>query len=165
MKIRTRITLLVTALIAVVVGSIFANIIWVEKFMARADAFGRTDVILNGVARVARESVSSNDELMLLSYLKFMMKEYPEIELAMISEPNHSSVLGNIHSELFYKAVTINSRATASYRPEARTEAARSSAAAARRAAPPPSRSSSASRRPPLTSSCAEPNWPSWRGS
>lgn len=116
MRIRTKITLLVTTLIAVVVLSIVANLIWVEQRKVQSDSATQIDALMDGVMRIGRESVASKDELMLLSYLKFLMKERPEIEIAMVSRADHSAVIGEIRSELFYKTVTISEIAAASYK-------------------------------------------------
>ncbi|MBI5244330.1 MAG: HAMP domain-containing histidine kinase [Elusimicrobia bacterium] len=117
MRIRTKISLLVVTLIAAVVGSIAANLFWLEQRRVRADFSGRVDALLEGVLRISRESLTTQDELMLLSYLKFLMQDYPEIKLVIVSRQGHVSLLGDvIGPDLFYRTLTITERKAAQYR-------------------------------------------------
>ncbi len=116
MRIRTKITLLVTGLMAMVVASIVLNLLWIEQRRVREESEARIDALLEGVLRIARESLASRDELMLLSYLKFLMKEYPEVELALVSREGHTSVFGAGRTELFYRTISVSEAAAGSYR-------------------------------------------------
>ena len=110
--------MLVTALTASVVLLIAANLGFMESSRVKAESGERTSALMEGVMRIARESLKSRDELMLLSYLKFLMQEYPEIEIAAISREGHSSVLGEIRNndKLFYRTITLTEANAASYR-------------------------------------------------
>lgn len=116
MKIRTKISLLVLTLIAAVVASIVGNLIWVEQRRVRSEFSGRVNALMEGVLRIARESLTTQDELMLLSYLKFLMKDYPEIEMAIISRQGHTSLIGEVKTELFYRTLTITERTAAAFK-------------------------------------------------
>ncbi len=108
--------MLVTALTASVVLLIAANLGFMESSRVKAESGERTSALMEGVMRIARESLKSRDELMLLSYLKFLMQEYPEIEIAVISREGHSSVLGEVRNKLFYRTITLTEANAASYR-------------------------------------------------
>lgn len=116
LRIRGKITLLVTLLIALVIGSIVANLIWVEQRRVRQEFAGRADALLEGVMRIGRESLAARDELMLLSYLKFLMNDYPEIESVIVSREGHTSLLGAVRSELSYRTLTITDKEAATFR-------------------------------------------------
>jgi len=116
MRIRTKISLLVITLIVAVVVSITANLFWLERSRLRSDFSARIDALLEGVLRISRESLSAQDELMLLSYLKFLMRDYPEIELAIVSRHGHVSVLGEVKTDLLYRTLALTERAAAQYR-------------------------------------------------
>lgn len=110
--------MLVTALMTSVVLLIAANLAVVESTRVKDESGERMSALMEGVMRIARESLKSRDELMLLSYLKFLMQEYPEIEIAVISREGHSSVLGEIRTELFYRTITLTEANAAAYRAE-----------------------------------------------
>lgn len=133
--------MLVTALTASVVLLIAANLGFMESARVKAESGERTSALMEGVMRIARESLKSRDELMLLSYLKFLMQEYPEIEIAVISREGHSSVLGEVRNKLFYRTITLTEANAASYRaapsPAPDTEQAAAPAAAASNTLPP----------------------------
>lgn len=137
MTIRGKITLLVTALTTSVVLLIAANLAVVETARAKAASGERMYTLTEGVLRIARESLKSRDELMLLSYLKFLMQEYPEIEVVEVGRAGHRSVLGAGRSELLYRTITLTEDNAASYR-AALVDAPRDSSAAALGDAIPP---------------------------
>lgn len=116
MRIQGKITMLVTALTASVVLLIAANLGVVESSRVKVESGERMSALMEGVMRIARESLKSRDELMLLSYLKFLMQEYPEIEVAVISREGHSSVLGEVRNKLSYRTITLTEANAASYR-------------------------------------------------
>lgn len=123
MTIRGKITLLVTALMTSVVLLNTANLALVETSRAKAASGERMYTLMEGVLRIARESLKSRDELMLLSYLKFLMQEYPEIEIVEVSREGHRSVLGEVRTPLFYRTITLTEDNAASYRAALPSEA------------------------------------------
>jgi len=137
MTIRGKITLLVTALTTSVVLLIAANLAVVETTRAKTASGERMYTLTEGVLRIARESLKSHDELMLLSYLKFLMQEYPEIEVAEVSRAGHRSVLGAGRSELVYRTITLTEDNAASYRAASSDESLEASPAPLRDAIPP----------------------------
>lgn len=116
MKIRTKISLLVTLLITAVIGGVAGDLIWVEQHRVRLEFSTRVDALMEGVLRFGRESLSSRDELMLLSYLRFLMNDYPEIELVTVSRQGHTSLLGSVRTQLFYKTLTITEKNAATFK-------------------------------------------------
>lgn len=119
MKIRTKITLLVMALMTAVVTAVAANALYLERRRVTEESQARFDALLEGVLRIARESLNSRDELMLLGYLKFLLQDYPEIEMVVVSREGHSSVLGEVRSELLNRTLTVTSPTAASFQPVA----------------------------------------------
>ena len=107
MKIRAKISLFAVALVAGVVAAIAANLAWVENRRARADFEAHVESLLDGVRRIARESVVAQDETMLMSYLKFLMKDYPEIEVAILGTKAHAVTIGSPKSEVVYRTVSV----------------------------------------------------------
>ena len=108
MRIRTKISLFAISLVAVVVLSIVANLAWLEQRRVRAEFSGRVDALMEGVLRIGRESLSTEDELMLMSYLKFLMKDYPEIEVGIVSRQDHTSIVGEVRSDVLYRTVAVS---------------------------------------------------------
>lgn len=115
MRIRARITFLNVALTLAVVGSIVVNLIWVERRKVDAESDTRIQTMMEGVMRIARESLSSRDELMLMSYLMLLQAEHPEIEVALVSKAGHSSVIGKVRTELFYRTITVTEKNAAGF--------------------------------------------------
>lgn len=113
MKIRTKISVLVSTLILAVVGAVAASVISLEGQRLSEDYAGKIDALMDGVQRLARESLRTKDELMLLSYLMLLRRDYPLIEVAVVSRAGHSSLLGEVKTELFYKTVTVTERSAA----------------------------------------------------
>ncbi|OGS57985.1 MAG: hypothetical protein A3J79_06015 [Elusimicrobia bacterium RIFOXYB2_FULL_62_6] len=60
-----------------------------------------------GVVRTANESLAAKDDLMLLSYLRFQMKEYPELELCLVTSDGHTAILGEVRTELLYRTAAV----------------------------------------------------------
>lgn len=115
-RIQTKIALLSTALICAVVAGIAATLIWVQQRQLRGDFSARIDAMMSGVERIAAESLAADDEIMLLSYLKQLMKDYPELELALVSRAGHTSVLGAVRTRLYYRTITASEGESAAYR-------------------------------------------------
>lgn len=109
MKIQARITALTAGVIVAVVAGTAAQLAFTEGRRVRHDSERRVEAVMEGVFRIARESLNAGDELMLLSYLKFLMRENPEVEVATVSRAGYSSVLGQVRTELFYRTVTLTS--------------------------------------------------------
>lgn len=107
MRIRTKISVFAISLVAAVVLSIVANLVWLEQRRVRDEFGARVDALMEGVLRIARESLSTEDELMLMSYLKFLMKDYPEIEVAIVSRQDHTAILGEVRSDVQYRTIAI----------------------------------------------------------
>ncbi|MBI4347900.1 MAG: HAMP domain-containing histidine kinase [Elusimicrobia bacterium] len=107
MRIRTKISLFAISLVAVVVMSVVANLAILERRRVRAEFAGKVDALMEGVLRIGREALSTEDELMLMSYLKFLMKDYPEIEVAIVSRQDHTSIVGEVRSDVQYRTVAI----------------------------------------------------------
>lgn len=132
MRIRGKITLLATALIALVVVSLVSSLLVVERRRAQAAIAARIDTLLEGVLRIGREAVNAGDELMLLSYLKLLKQEHPEIALAVVSREGYSSVMGEVAGDLLFRTITVSDAEAASFKPAGPGSAAGASAPALR---------------------------------
>lgn len=117
MRIRAKITMLAIAPIALVVCSIVINLIVMERVRAQAETTSRIDTMMEGVLRIGRESINAHDELMLLSYLKLLMQEHPEIALVVVSRVGYSSVMGEVQPDLVYRTITVAEADAASFVP------------------------------------------------
>lgn len=105
MKIRTRIVLLMTTVIAAVVAGMILALVALEKRQIAQQERERVGSVLNSITRTAVESLSLNDDLMLLSYLRFQMKESPEIEICLVTRSGYTTVLGKVKSDLVYRTI------------------------------------------------------------
>lgn len=117
MRIRTKITLWVMALMTAVVAAVTTNALYHEPRRVADQSQARFEALLEGVLRIARESLAAKDELMLLGYLKILLQDYPEIETIVVSRAGHSSVLGQARSELRMHRFTVTAPAVATYKP------------------------------------------------
>ena len=91
MKIRTKLSLMVSALIgAVVLAVAFA----VSSAQRAALASQRLQELTDGVERLSRESLDNHDPLLVLSYLLYLQKEHPELAYAVVTIQGHSTTLG-----------------------------------------------------------------------
>jgi signal transduction histidine kinase len=106
MKIQTKIMLLMTAVIASVVGGMILALVALEHRQLLREERERVDSVMSSITRTAGESVSANDDLMLLSYLHFQMKESPEIEICLVTRNGYTTVLGKVKSDLAYRTIT-----------------------------------------------------------
>ena len=118
MRIRTQISLWTISLVCCVVVSISVNLMWLESRRVHREFAAHADLLMEGVLRIARESLSANDELMLLSYLKFLMRDYPEVEQVLVSREGHTSVIGEAKSDLLYRTLTITDPEAAEFKAE-----------------------------------------------
>ena len=101
--------LLMTAVIAAVVAGMILALVTLEKRQIAQQEHERVSSVINSITRTAVESLSLNDDLMLLSYLRFQMKESPEIEICLVTRSGYTTVLGKVKSDLTYR--TINASA------------------------------------------------------
>lgn len=102
MRIRTKHQLITAALIASVVVSIAAMVIRTQRSMLRGQSMQRLGALMEGAARIAKESFDSRDRLMAISYLKFLQKEHPELAFASVSYGGHVSNIGEESDGLIY---------------------------------------------------------------
>ncbi|MDO8806739.1 MAG: HAMP domain-containing sensor histidine kinase [Elusimicrobiota bacterium] len=106
MKIQTRIVFLMTAVIAAVVGGMILALVALEQRQLAQQERERVASVMNSITRTAGESLSLNDDVMLLSYLRFQMQESPEIEICLVTKSGYTTVLGKVKSDLLYKSLT-----------------------------------------------------------
>jgi signal transduction histidine kinase len=107
LRIQTRIMILVTTLIALVIASVGVTLAWERQRRLSREALHRVDTMVDTIDRIARESVRSHDEVMLLSYLKHLLAEMPQFELAIVSRAGYTSVLGEVKTELYYRTIEV----------------------------------------------------------
>ncbi len=107
MRIQTRMMLFVTVLMLAVISSTLASVVVDKRQMIRRNFDLRINTMLDGVQRIAEESLRSHDDVMLLSYLKHLIKDSQEIELAVVTKPGYSSVLGEVRTPLFYRTLNV----------------------------------------------------------
>src|SRR5208282_1334343 len=93
-KIRNRYALLTVSLVWAMVAAIALTIVKVQRRLLETEADQRREDILDGVMGMARESQHASDDLMLLSYLKLLRREHPELALATVALPDHVARLG-----------------------------------------------------------------------
>lgn len=108
MKIRTKITLLTAAVIAAVVGGMVIALVTLEQRRMLRQERGRVDSVMNAIERTAGESLGLRDDLMLLSYLRFQMKESPEIEICLVTRNGYTTILGKVTNDLVYRTITVS---------------------------------------------------------
>lgn len=102
MKIRTKYSLMTAALIGSVVIAIGASVTQVQRRELEAQSRRRLDAVMEGVERIAQESINGHDDLMLISYLMFLQKERPELAHAAVTRHGHTSDLGSERPGLLY---------------------------------------------------------------
>ena len=78
MRLRTQFALVTTALVVCVAAAILASVARIQRRDLERQSSERMTAIMEGVERVARESIANRDELMLVAYLKFLLQEHPE---------------------------------------------------------------------------------------
>ncbi len=106
MKIRTKITLLLSGVIALVVaGMILALVALERRQIAKAEA-EHVSTVMASINRAAGESISLRDDLLLLSYLRFQMKQSPEIEICLVTKGGYTTILGKVSSDLEYRTIS-----------------------------------------------------------
>jgi len=108
MRIQNKVILLVASLLCLVVGSISVNLFWFTQRQVQVNSTARIDVMMSGVVSIAKESLRAEDELMLLSYLKHMVREYPEVKLALVRRKGHTTVVGQLQEKIYYRSVAVS---------------------------------------------------------
>jgi len=96
-----------TLLLAVISGMLL-GLITLQKRQIREQEARRVESIITSVARTAKESLSSKDDIMLLSYLRFQMAENPEIEICMVTRNGYTSIVGQVKSDLTYRTINVS---------------------------------------------------------
>lgn len=102
MRIRTKYQLVTAGLIAAVVACTAAAVIQTQRKVLRGQALQRLDAVLEGAARIARESFEGRDRLMAVSYLKFLQQEHPELAFASVSYGGRVAAIGKERGGLLY---------------------------------------------------------------
>ena len=102
MRIRTKYQLMTAALIMSVVVSIAAIVIHTQRKVLREQSLQRLNALMEGAARIAKESFASRDRLMAVSCLMFLQKEHPELAFASVSYGGHVYKIGAETKELLY---------------------------------------------------------------
>ncbi|MCX5792533.1 MAG: HAMP domain-containing sensor histidine kinase [Elusimicrobia bacterium] len=106
MKIQTKIMILMTTVIAAAVGGMILALVTLEQRQLMKQEKGRVDLVMSNIARSAGDSLNLSDDLMLLSYLRFQMKESPEIEVCEVTKNGYTTLLGKDKEELEYRSIT-----------------------------------------------------------
>ncbi len=102
MKIRTQFSLMTTVLIGAVVASIALAVTRSERKIIEAESAERLAAVTDGVVRLAQESLTGRDPLMLLSYLMFLQRERAELAFAAVTSEGHTSTIGEEAPDLVY---------------------------------------------------------------
>lgn len=84
MTIRTKLLISINALLIVTIGLLGAGVFVVSTSLYRRDAGRMIDVIENSVQRAAQDAMLQKDDLMLVSYCKFLRTQYPALAYASI---------------------------------------------------------------------------------
>lgn len=107
MRIQMKIMWLVAGLLFLVVGSVALNLFWFTQRQVQANSDARIEVMMRGVERLAKESLRAGDDIMLLSYLKSLIADRPEVVLALVRRQKHTSVVGELNDKVFYRNITV----------------------------------------------------------
>lgn len=99
MRIRTKLSLTMLALIGAVVLAVALSISAAQR---SALAALRLQALTEGVERLSRESLDNRDPLMILSYLLYMQKEHPELAYAAVTSDGHTTTLGAKRPDLAF---------------------------------------------------------------
>jgi signal transduction histidine kinase len=79
MTIRRKLTISIGLLLIVSMGALSYGIIAVSTAYAKRDAAKREEVILNSVQKAAQDALIQKDDLLLVSYIKFLRQQYPSL--------------------------------------------------------------------------------------
>lgn len=105
MRIRTKTTLSAMLLVTGVTAVFAVDLVGARRRYAARDFERRMDLVIEGVRRIGEEAANAGDELMLLSYLKLLLREHPEIELAVVTRGDSTEMLGQARSDLLMRTV------------------------------------------------------------
>lgn len=85
MTIRTKLTLSVTALFAVALSTLGVIFIGLERSQLELQAREEARIIVSTVDRAAKDALVQRDDLLLLSYIKFLQQEFPGLSFVEVS--------------------------------------------------------------------------------
>lgn len=106
MRISSKMLLLMSGVTGLVVAGMLAALVPLERRQFLREEREQMDSTMAAISRAAAESISQNDDLALLSYLRFQMKEQPALELCLVTHNGYTTVLGKMKSELEYRTVS-----------------------------------------------------------
>lgn len=84
MTIRTRLVISVGLLLLFSMALVGYGVMAVQLSFAKRDAERRVDVIVNSVQRAAEDALLQKDDVLLVSYVKFLQQQYPSLAYANI---------------------------------------------------------------------------------
>lgn len=84
MTIRARLVVSVGLLLLFSMSLVGYGVMAVQLSFARRDAERRVDVIVNSVQRAAEDALLQKDDLLLVSYVKFLQQQYPSLAFASV---------------------------------------------------------------------------------
>jgi len=99
MMIRTRLSLLMAALIGSVVLAVALAVSTAQRSVLAAQ---RLQGLTDGIERLSRESLDNRDPLLVLSYLLYMQKEHPELAYAGVTINGHTTTIGVKRADLAF---------------------------------------------------------------
>ncbi|MFH1725542.1 MAG: HAMP domain-containing sensor histidine kinase [Elusimicrobiota bacterium] len=79
MTIRTKLTLSVTLLFTATLGMLGYSIVRVGQARVKAETLEKTQIIENTVRRAASDALLQRDDILLLSYVKFLRRQFEEL--------------------------------------------------------------------------------------
>ena len=109
MKLKIKYALITAGLIVSVVASMAVMVVNIQRRALREQAGARLDAIMVGVTRLAQESIKGKDELMVLSYLDFLLNEHPELAAASVVYRGHTSRVGSEGPDLMVLTAAVGS--------------------------------------------------------
>lgn len=117
MKIRTKFVGLTTILLSSLIVAIFAMVARNQRRSFEEQSARRLDAIMEGVGRIAKESVANKDRLMLLSYLLHLRAEHPDLSFAEVRKGDaEPSRLGEDRDDLIRVSRQIQERGSVTYK-------------------------------------------------
>jgi len=115
MNIRAKYSLLTACLVGAVVAAAAAAIARAERRYLEVESRERVQTLIQGVHRIAVESLENQDQLMLVSYLMYLKKEHPELALAAVTRRGHTSSIGADAPGLEYWERAVSAKAPARF--------------------------------------------------
>ncbi|MFA6317805.1 MAG: HAMP domain-containing sensor histidine kinase [Elusimicrobiota bacterium] len=89
-----RYSLMTAALIGLVVLAVALTVTRTQKALLESESRERLEAVMDGVGRIAQEALDARDELMLISYLKHLRRDRPELALAEVDRKGRTLTLG-----------------------------------------------------------------------